>query len=102
MSDKQDMDDPNDRFGVTAKAIQTAAERHRGILRAGLYVPTRTEVAEAPIQWLASVLMDWVWESPTELVPHDYQVEAVIAVLEARSDAATEEVRKLIAALRGG
>lgn len=91
----------DDRFAVSPEAIRAAVERHRGILRAGLYVPTRAEVLTMPIRWVADVLIDWVWESPSELIPSDEQVAAVIAALEARPDAATDEVRRLIAELRG-
>lgn len=102
MTEDRDDAGPNDRFGISDRAIRAAVERHCGIWRDGLYVPTRSEVRTAPIEWLASVLMDWIWESPSELIPNDHQIEEVIAVLQSRPDATTAEMERLIAELRGG
>jgi len=99
--DHDDTAPDDDRFGISAAAIRTEVERHRGIIRSGMYVPTRHEVRTAPLSWLAPVLQDWVWESPTLLIPSETMVEEVIAELTARPDADAAEVRKLIDELRG-
>lgn len=100
MTDDRSDPDNNDRFGISDEALRLVHEKHRGIIRSGMIVPTRSEVRTAPIGWLAPVLVDWIWDSPTELVPTDAMIEAVIAELEARPDAGTVEVRQLIGELR--
>jgi hypothetical protein len=79
--------DPEDRFGMPDSAIRAACEAHSGILRGGMYVPTREEVATWPAETLTSILMDWMWESPSELIPSNEQIAEVLAILEARPDA---------------
>lgn len=78
-----------DRFGMPESALEAAWEAHRGVLRSGMYVPTRAEVATWPVKRLTAVLMDWMWESPAELIPSNEQIAAVVEVLESRSDADT-------------
>lgn len=56
MTDKNHSDD---RFGTAESDIIKAIEEHRGLIRAGCYVPTRQEVATNDATWLASVLIDW-------------------------------------------
>jgi len=90
--------DPKDRFGMPGSAIRAAMEAHRGILRAGMYVPTREEVATWPPEKLYSIIVDWMWESPSEIIPTRAQIGEVLAVLEARPDA--DQHRKLIAECR--
>jgi len=79
-------------------ALQAAIEGHKGILRAGMYVPTREEVATWPSKKLYRIVMDWMWESPSEIIPNDDQIAEVLAILEARPD--VEEHGKLIAECR--
>lgn len=57
-------------------------------MRAGMYVPTRAEVAYMAPETLRLILMDWLHESPSELIPSAAQISQVKAILEARSDAA--------------
>lgn len=57
-------------------------------MRAGMYVPTRGEVRSMAPETLRPLLMDWLHESPTELIPSTEQISQVKAILEARSDAA--------------
>jgi len=90
--------DRDDRFGMPESAIQAALEAHEGILRVGMYVPTRGEVATWPANRLYSVLMDWMWESHSEIIPNSRQITEVLAVLEARPDAG--ELAKVIVACR--
>lgn len=84
------MHDPEDRFGMPASAFQAAREGHgldNPVERLGMYVPTRREVATLPADALFSVLVDWLWESPTELIPSNPQIANVRQVLQARPDA---------------
>lgn len=89
--------DPSERFGVSEQLIIDVIRAHGGIIRDGCYVPTRTEVAEAPAEKLWGWLLGWWWESPTELIPSDAQVADVVTVLRARPDAATPEIQEIIA-----
>lgn len=90
--------DPNDRFGMPESAILAAIEAHKGVLRAGMYVPTREEVSTWPPERLYSVLIDWMWESPSEIIPNNAQIIEVLQVLESRPD--SKEHSKLIAECR--
>jgi len=93
------MHDPNDRFGMPHGAFEAALDSHgrdNPTIRFGMYVPTRREVAENSPDWLYSVLIDWMWESPSELIPNNKQISEVRAVLCARPDADSAELVKLI------
>ncbi len=89
--------DLEDRFGFTLDDIKAVMEEHRGMIRAGCYVPTRKEVASADRETLCAALHDWWWESPTRLIPSDDQVGAVIEVLLQRADADHPDIQRLIA-----
>jgi len=70
-------------------------------VRAGMFVPTRGEVASMPLETLRPILMDWLHESTSELIPSTAQISQVKAILEARPDAAAlagliEECRQYI------
>ncbi len=80
-------EDRKDRFGMPESAIRAAVEAHKGILRVGMHVPTREEVTEWPADRLYNILMDWMWESPSEIISHNEHIAEVLAVLEARPDA---------------
>lgn len=86
-----------DCFGIAESTILRVIEEHRGVIRAGCYVPTRREVATKEASWVASILIDWWWESPTALVPTWGQVQDVLAVLRAREDADSPEIQRIIA-----
>jgi len=94
MTDKSHL---NDRFGVAESTIIKAFKEHRGLIRAGCYVPTREEVATKDAAWLASILIDWWWESPTALIPTWGQVQDALAILRSREDADTPEIQRILA-----
>jgi len=81
------MSDKEDRFEITPEVMLQVVEEHRGIIRAGCYVPIRHEVATAEPALLESALVDWWWESPTALIPTRRQVNEVLDILKARPDA---------------
>lgn len=89
--------DPDDRFGVPTERILDVTRAHNGLIRFGCYVPTRREVADAGADWLWSILLDWWWESPTELIPTDKQVAEVLAILRSRPDATSGRIQEIIA-----
>ncbi len=68
-------------------AIRAHKDSGSPALRVGLYVPTRAEVASWPAHRLLNTLEDWLYESPSELIPSDAQIGQVLAVLQARHDA---------------
>ena len=82
--------DDQDRFGVPESAFAAAHKAHGSAptVRCGVYVPTRAEVRSMAPETLRPVLIEWLWESPTELIPTDEQISQVKAILEARPDAA--------------
>ena len=90
-------EDPDDRFGVPTERILEVIRAHDGLIRFGCYVPTRREVAKADAAWLWDILLDWWWESPSELIPTDEQVAEVLAILHARSDAESAKIQDIIA-----
>jgi hypothetical protein len=89
--------DPNDRFGVPEQLIIDAMKAHDGLIRDGCYVPTRSEVATLKLFPLTWILLGWWWESPSELIPSDEQVAAVIEILRSRPDANNPIIMDLIA-----
>jgi len=93
-------EDPEDRFGMPESAFRAARESHGSdnpTIRSGMCVPTRREVAGKPPEWLYPVLIDWMWESPSELIPSNAQIAEVRAVLLARPDAADPAVVRIVA-----
>ena len=94
MTDGKDL---NDRFGIAESVIIKVIDAHRGVIRAGCYVPTRREVATKDPSWLGSILIDWWWESPTALIPTWGQVQDTLAILRAREDADSPEIQRIIA-----
>lgn len=92
--------DPEDRFGMPESAFRAARESHgldNPTIRSGMYVPTRREVAEKAAEWLYPVLIDWMWESPSELIPSNAQIAEVRSVMLARPDAADPAIAQIIA-----
>lgn len=79
----------DDRFGVPESAFVAAQKAHGSAqtVRCGVYVPTRSEVRSMPLETLRPLLIEWLWESPSELIPTDQQISQVKAELEARPDA---------------
>jgi hypothetical protein len=90
-------DDPEERFGVPVQRIIDVMKAHHGLIRDGCYVPTRAEVASWPPERLWWHLLGWWWESPSELVPTDEQIAAVLQVLRLRPDAESPEIQAIIA-----
>ena len=88
---------PNDRFGIPEQLIIDVLKAHRGLMRDDCYVPTRQEVATMEPFWLTLILLGWWWESPSELIPSDEQVAAVLALLRSRPDADSWIIQQLIA-----
>jgi hypothetical protein len=89
----------DDRFGMPASAFAAAREAHgvnSPVYRCGTYVPTRGEVATLPIAKLRPILIDWMWESPSELIPDDAQITAVREILLCRSDVEDDVLQALI------
>jgi hypothetical protein len=92
---------PDDRFGMPESAFQAARESHgldNPVIRMGMYVPTREEVATRPAAELYAVVIDWMWESPSELIPDNTQIAELRAILLSRTDADNPDVQQLIAA----
>ena len=90
------MTNEEDRFGITPELMRQVVEEHRGIIRAGCYVPTRQEVATAEPVLLEAILIDWWWEAPTALIPTRRQVDEVIGILKARRDADSEGIQRIL------
>lgn len=91
--------DPKDRFGTPEEAFHGAVESHgrnNPVVRIGMYVPTRHQVATLAADDLVSILDRWFFESPTELIPSMEQVRQVREVLTQRPDRRSEAVRELI------
>lgn len=88
--------DEEERFGVSMELIRAVITEHGGIIRAGCYVPARAEVALKEPEWLYSVLTDWFWESPTDLIPIDAQIEDVLRILRSRRDAKHPLIQRII------
>lgn len=92
--------DDNDRFGMPDSAFAVALESHgihNPVLRLGMYVPTRGEVAMLPAADLRVFLIDWMWESPSELIPNNTQIRDVRTILMARPDSGEPDIQQLIA-----
>jgi hypothetical protein len=95
------MTEPDDRFGMPDSAFKAARESHglnSPVFREGMYVPTRHEVATLSAAKLLPIVIDWMWESPSELIPNNDQISELRAILLARPDATEPEVRELIVA----
>lgn len=89
----------DDRFGMPESAFEAARRAHgvdSPVIRLGMYVPTRREVTEWSPDSLYEVLIDWMWESPSELIPNNMQIGEVVKVLESRADAGSVGVQRLL------
>lgn len=94
------MKDLDDRFGIPDSAFLAAMESHgrnNPSIRLGMYVPTRREVAELPANNLYSILIDWLWECPSELIASDEQIAEVRSILLTRPDSNDPIISKLVA-----
>jgi len=55
------------------RASKVARESHgldSPVFGAGMYVPTRNEVAILSPAKFLPIVVDWMWESPSELIPN--------------------------------
>lgn len=89
----------DDRFGMPATAFEAALDSHgrdNPVIRAGMYVPTRREVATLEAAALAPIVIDWMWESPSELIPNNEQIGDLRAILLSRPDADQPSIQQLI------
>lgn len=82
-----------DQFGVPIENIRAAERRHtagaqRPRSALNTRVPTRKEVRQLPLDELKPLLLEWMENSPIEIVPSRGQIQLVIEVLLARPDAA--------------
>jgi len=62
-----------------------------------MYPSTRRELAEKLPKEFHGLLVDWLWECPSELIPDDAQITEVRAILVARPEAKDPVVEKLVA-----
>lgn len=91
--------DPYDRFGTPDEAFIAARQSHgesNPLVRMGMYVPTRHEVATMAPRDLLEVLDLWIWESPIELIPRREQIVQVREVLVSRPDAQDTAVQEVL------
>jgi len=91
--------DVNDRFDMPESAFEAARKSHgydNPVYRMGMYVPTRGEVATLSPKDLYPVLIDWIWDSPSELIPNDTQLTELRSILVARPDADDPLLQDLI------
>jgi len=82
-------DAKDDRFGFSNEIFDEALRSHGNseVFRAGMYVPNREEVFSLPIPVLTEYLIEWLYESPTELIPTNQQIREVKKLLCTRPDA---------------
>lgn len=59
-------------------------------------IPACSEIASMPADALFPFLIDWMWESPSELIPSNEQIAQVRALLLQRHDADQSEVQRLV------
>lgn len=78
--------DENYRFGFTSNDMEFEINSHKGINRAGCFVPTRKNVLTMPVDRLYVVLDLWLYESPATLIPSDTQIAEVLDVILLRED----------------
>lgn len=96
-------DRPQRSLWHAGQGVQGSQESHdldSPIFRAGMYVPTRREVAVLSTAELPPTVIDWLWEGPSGLIPNNDQISQLRAILLARFDAAEPQMRELIVALR--
>ncbi|MEW5835086.1 MAG: hypothetical protein B7X39_19480 [Lysobacterales bacterium 14-68-21] len=90
---------PDDRFGVSEGAFQAARESHglnNPVYRMGMVAPTRHEVATLPAAELLPIVIDWIWESPSEPNPNNRQIGELRAILLTRPDVEAPEIQQLL------
>jgi hypothetical protein len=71
------------KISMPASAFQSARESHglnSPVIRLGMYVPTRGEVATRSVAELYPIVIDWMWESPSELIPNNKQIAELRAI----------------------
>lgn len=98
------MPDDEDCFDMPQSAFDAAKDSHGSdspTFRVGMDVLTRGEVARLPANQLRQALIDWMWESPSELIPSNEQISAVRSILIARPEATEAGIQQLIVACDG-
>jgi hypothetical protein len=86
----------NKRFGIPEEILRKVVRSNSGLIRSGVYVPTEQEVRELDSTILRNILIEWLYECPSELIPTDDQVEQVIAILKSRDDTDNKLVTEMI------
>lgn len=85
------MKNGHDRFGVPDENIIAARKWIKKIGNKNqlfhVDVPTRQEVATLPAEALATILVGWMCNSPTAIIPSRTQIEEVRILLQHRGDA---------------
>ena len=90
----------DDRFGMPNGAFEAALNSHgrdSPVIRAGMYVPTRREVVTLAAATLAAIVIDWMWERPSALIPTNEQIGDLRAILLSRPHADQPGIRQLVA-----
>lgn len=77
----------SDRFGVPLSNVLAAENWCKTYDKKPCYVPTRKEVANLPPKKITAVLIAWMCDCPTEIIPSRSQIAEVKTVLLARQDA---------------
>src|SRR5690349_20721835 len=81
--------DSTDHLGIPNSAFEAAKESHgvdNPVDRVGMDVPMRAELLSVSPDTLHAMLIDWMWESPSELIPRNEEIAGVIALLRQRPD----------------
>lgn len=84
----------DEHFGVTKKQIYTALSEQNGIYRDGMLVPSVDDVKTMTIEKLAPLVIGWLWESPTTMIPSEDQVRQLRSVLSTRSNDANDLIKE--------
>jgi hypothetical protein len=90
------MTNNQDRFGFPPERFESYSRDSGPLFRDGVYVPTREEVRMMPLKKLTSIIIDWMWDSPTDLIPNNSQITEVIRELRSREDSDSTDCLNLI------
>ncbi|MFZ6645022.1 hypothetical protein ACO0LO_04855 [Undibacterium sp. TJN25] len=84
----------SDRFGVPLSNLLAAEKWCRAYDKKPCHVPTRKEVASLSAAKITAMLVTWMCDCPTEIIPSRAQIAEVKAVLQKRAD--SEKLSALI------
>ncbi|MES2073413.1 MAG: hypothetical protein V4488_23875 [Pseudomonadota bacterium] len=76
----------SDRFGIPLSNLQAAEKWCETYDKKPCHVPTRKEVAKLSPKKITAMLVVWMCDSPTEIIPSRSQIAEVKAILQARPD----------------